>query len=1021
MSSATRPAALSLAIPAMIGLASFAHTAATEATLDLARARALESVAIDLGEARIHVEKASLIPAAGGGGLPLEWALVGRMTFHLDVPDAVERSQLELFTGAEALAEPLAKAMLVIPRGALVERLLAFPASTPDPETVAAASGLVTEWRRAPERLALGVDAIAFRKAGGDPLVDDFFASWCHSPRLGSFFYVLDPREREPIAVRRFVPLDFGDAENERVRRMVRRINRSGRMIGLRFEDLGDLDTWVSLALRDETGRTALTGNGVEPTRYRLDVTLDPPAGRISGRARIDMESVRRGLRAFEIRVFPDLAVSAIRDERGRNLRFHQHRETVTVLLAEPLDAGAALAIDVTWAGVGLGEFENGLYHLRSTTGWYPHVGDVDRAPYEVTLRWPKRLELVAPGALLESGTDGPLAWERRSIVFPTDWFSFEVGDLHVEKRELGRVALTVGFPRQPRLASSSDRAELLKVIEDSFRFLEDAFGPYPADTLTIVLTDRGFSQGLLGFITLSTTRRDTVAHEIAHQWWGNKVGWWSYRDQWLSEALAVYASSVFMAERQTAEFEESESQEEKNEAHARLLDAMRRRSGSLLDRTPAGRFEVSLGPVTLGYRLDSSLSGWAYRTIVYEKGSRLISELGVLIGRDELMAMLRGIATAAAGQVIDTDQFVRAMEKMAGPEIGALLSRYVRLPGLANVFYEYRVEEDGPDRWKIVGTAIHMPTGRLHFDLERVGEDGWDVRERFAADAESDSFRLVTPYLVTYASEDEAETARSRRPTLDARKVSGFRGRTFLSGLETRFEIPSAKRPDAFVFDSKHETTAVFSSVRSDPLRTLLRLAGRFAERGEAERAESLYRRVLEPSASDLSWWKIRPEKGDDRRDLDLCRARAWVGIADLRLAARDEGGAEAAIEASKKAVPAGLERDFRITYLMREARIALRRGDAPSAFESLSKELRLEFKQREGQDAGEQLMRRRFLAKGRITGGADDYARLAIAAHLTGNEEICRRSSEEATLRGAATDALDALHGVRSARSAR
>jgi hypothetical protein len=36
-------------------------------------------------------------------------------------------------------------------------------------------------------------------------------------------------------------------------------------------------------------------------------------------------------------------------------------------------------------------------------------------------------------------------------------------------------------------------------------------------------------------------------AHEVAHAWWGHKVGWKSYRDQWLSEALAEYSAMLFV------------------------------------------------------------------------------------------------------------------------------------------------------------------------------------------------------------------------------------------------------------------------------------------------------------------------------------------------------------------------------------------------------------------------------------------------------------------------------------------
>ncbi len=36
------------------------------------------------------------------------------------------------------------------------------------------------------------------------------------------------------------------------------------------------------------------------------------------------------------------------------------------------------------------------------------------------------------------------------------------------------------------------------------------------------------------------------IAHETAHQWWGNIVAWRSYRDQWLSEGFAEYSGILY-------------------------------------------------------------------------------------------------------------------------------------------------------------------------------------------------------------------------------------------------------------------------------------------------------------------------------------------------------------------------------------------------------------------------------------------------------------------------------------------
>ena len=39
------------------------------------------------------------------------------------------------------------------------------------------------------------------------------------------------------------------------------------------------------------------------------------------------------------------------------------------------------------------------------------------------------------------------------------------------------------------------------------------------------------------------------LAHEVAHQWWGQAVGWKNYHEQWLSEGLAQYFAALYAAE----------------------------------------------------------------------------------------------------------------------------------------------------------------------------------------------------------------------------------------------------------------------------------------------------------------------------------------------------------------------------------------------------------------------------------------------------------------------------------------
>ena len=46
------------------------------------------------------------------------------------------------------------------------------------------------------------------------------------------------------------------------------------------------------------------------------------------------------------------------------------------------------------------------------------------------------------------------------------------------------------------------------------------------------------------------------LAHETAHQWWGNIVAWRSYRDQWLSEGFAEYSGLLYIDTTHKEQFE---------------------------------------------------------------------------------------------------------------------------------------------------------------------------------------------------------------------------------------------------------------------------------------------------------------------------------------------------------------------------------------------------------------------------------------------------------------------------------
>ncbi|MGO9862553.1 MAG: M1 family metallopeptidase [Terriglobales bacterium] len=157
-------------------------------------------------------------------------------------------------------------------------------------------------------------------------------------------------------------------------------------------------------------------------------------------------------------------------------------------------------------------------------------------------------------------------------------------------------------------------------------------FGPYPYNSLGLTQLPGNLSQGWPGLVFLSSfaflspqeqedlrldpaaRELDTLvlAHETAHQWWGDLVGWKSYRDQWIAEGLANYSSLLLLERRDPAQFRQ-------------VLETYRR---DLLTTNKAGERLRDAGPVTLGPRLDSSHFPQGYESISYERGTWLFHML---------------------------------------------------------------------------------------------------------------------------------------------------------------------------------------------------------------------------------------------------------------------------------------------------------------------------------------------------------------------------------------------------------
>ncbi len=162
------------------------------------------------------------------------------------------------------------------------------------------------------------------------------------------------------------------------------------------------------------------------------------------------------------------------------------------------------------------------------------------------------------------------------------------------------------------------------------------------------------------------------LAHEVAHQWWGQAVGWKNYHEQWLSEGLAQYFAALY-AERDGGP-----------KAFTDILRQMRRWAMRHSDE----------GPIYLGYRLGHLTNETrVYRALVYNKGAMVLHMLRGLVGDDVFFAGLRRFYHQWRFQRAGTDALQLAFEIESGQSLGRFFDRWIHDAALPALTFAWHTE----------------------------------------------------------------------------------------------------------------------------------------------------------------------------------------------------------------------------------------------------------------------------------------------------------------------------------------
>lgn len=452
--------------------------------------------------------------------------------------------------------------------------------------------------------------------------------------------------------------------------------------LGCRAGDLGR----ARLALPSATVH-APSARGFDVLAYGIELELLPETRSIRAECTVRLRALEDAL--SEVRLdLVGLEVEGVSAADGRALAFRRTPGALSIDLAETLAPGAEAEFAIRYGG----RPERGLWfagqradgtgptlvfshgQTEGSRGWFPCLDEPhERAALELTLTIPASWSAVASGERVEARVDGDRRHERWVLAFehPSYLVGLVAGELALREGRAGDVPLQ--FLSEPRFEDWLEPT--FAETDEVLAFLADWTGiPYPYPKYSQAAVDN-FPWGGMENISATTLTplllgderaqldappRLLIAHEAAHQWFGDLFTCADWSHLWLNEGFATYLALLYLE-------------------HARGIDEFR----AELREAQEAYLAEDVGPA----RRPTVWNVWkepddVFDTRAYQGAAARLHLLRFVLGDAAFLAGVRAYARENVGRGVVTDDLRRALERAAGRDLGRFFQQWFESPG---------------------------------------------------------------------------------------------------------------------------------------------------------------------------------------------------------------------------------------------------------------------------------------------------------------------------------------------------
>jgi aminopeptidase N len=456
----------------------------------------------------------------------------------------------------------------------------------------------------------------------------------------------------------------------------------------------------------------------IDAIHYRINLEIKDSTDEITAETEILFAFNEDKVKSIALD-FAGLAVDAVK-ENDRAAKFARAEGRLNIELEGDYRKGDRCRVRVKYHG----KPTDGLFIKKNKFGdrsifadnwpnrarhWFPAIDHpYDKATVEFIVTAPDRYDVIANGALVEATSlqnGARLTHWSQQVPVPTYCMvigatEFSIINVTASRRITGPTQLFYYLYPKDRERGMKDFGRALEMLE----FYINLIGPYPYEKLALVQSSTRFG-GMENSSNIffdekafngSGKLEGTVAHEIAHQWFGDSITESDWHHLWLSEGFATYFGHLFF---------------ERADGRDRFRMLMLRDKEDYLKTYSSDPRPIYDPSITDLFKLLNANN--------YQKGGWVLHMLRRVVGDEKFFAAIRDYYRAHRDRTALTTDLQRVMEFHAGQPLEWFFKEWIYGPGYPVYDASWRWDGDGKELRLRISQKQESATFRMPLDVE--------------------------------------------------------------------------------------------------------------------------------------------------------------------------------------------------------------------------------------------------------------------------------------------------------------